>query len=93
MGYVPSFCTGCYRLGRTGADSWTWPNRATSKITATRTPPSTFMEYLMDYASPETRAIGEKLIEEAIGSMQGLAQERARMLVAKVRMGKHDMYC
>ncbi len=93
MGYVPSFCTGCYRLGRTGADFMDMAKPGDIKNHCNPNAVSTFMEYLMDYASPETRAIGEKLIEEAIGSMQGLAQERARMLVAKVRMGKHDMYC
>ena len=47
----------------------------------------------MDYASTETRAIGEKLIEETIASMDGIAQQRAIKLVNKVRQGQHDAYC
>ncbi len=54
---------------------------------------STFMEYLMDYASYETRLIGEDLIDDVIDSMDGIARERAVKLLEKVKKGKHDMYC
>ncbi len=93
MGYVPSFCTGCYRLGRTGADFMDMAKPGDIKAHCNPNAVSTFMEYLMDYASPETRIIGENLIQEAIASMEGIAQERAIMLVEKVKQGKHDMYC
>ena len=49
---------------------------------------STFMEYLMDYASYETRLIGENLIEDVIDSMHGIARERAINLLEKVKKGK-----
>ncbi|MDX9883849.1 MAG: [FeFe] hydrogenase H-cluster radical SAM maturase HydG [Prolixibacteraceae bacterium] len=93
MGYVPSFCTGCYRLGRTGADFMDMAKPGDIKAHCNPNAVSTFMEYLMDYASPETRAIGEKLIEETIASMEGVARQRATKLVEKVRQGKHDVYC
>ncbi len=93
MGYVPSFCTGCYRLGRTGADFMDMAKPGDIKAHCNPNAVSTFMEYLMDYASPETRAIGEKLIEETIASMDGIAQQRAIKLVNKVRQGQHDAYC
>lgn len=93
MGYVPSFCTGCYRLGRTGADFMDMAKPGDIKAHCNPNAVSTFMEYLMDYASPETREIGEKLITETIASMSGIAQQRAIKLVEKVRQGKHDMYC
>ena len=93
MGYVPSFCTGCYRLGRTGADFMDMAKPGDIKAHCNPNAVSTFMEYLMDYASPETLVIGENLIQEAIASMEGIAQERAIKLVEKVRQGKHDMYC
>lgn len=93
MGYVPSFCTGCYRLGRTGADFMDMAKPGDIKAHCNPNAVSTFMEYLMDFASPETREVGEKLINETIASMQGVAQQRAIKLVEKVRQGKHDMYC
>ncbi len=93
MGYVPSFCTGCYRLGRTGADFMDMAKPGDIKAHCNPNAVSTFMEYLMDFASPETREVGEKLINETIASMSGVAQQRAIKLVEKVRQGKHDMYC
>mgnify|MGYP003814481393 CR=1 FL=1 len=93
MGYIPSFCTGCYRLGRTGTDFMDMAKPGDIKTHCNPNAVSTFMEYLMDYASPETRQVGEELIEKAIASMEGIAQQRAVSLVGKVKQGKHDVYC
>ncbi len=93
MGYIPSFCTGCYRLGRTGRDFMDMAKPGDIKNHCNPNAISTFMEYLMDYASYETRLIGEDLIDDVIGSMEGIARERAVMLLDKVKKGNHDMYC
>ena len=93
MGYIPSFCTGCYRLGRTGQDFMDRAKPGDIKNHCNPNAVSTFMEYLMDYASYETRLIGENLIEDVISSMHGLARERAITLLEKVKNGNHDMYC
>jgi 2-iminoacetate synthase len=93
MGYIPSFCTGCYRLGRTGQDFMDRAKPGDIKNHCNPNAVSTFQEYLMDYASYETRLIGEDLIEDVINSMSGIARERAVMLLEKVKKGQHDMYC
>ncbi|MDP2890831.1 MAG: [FeFe] hydrogenase H-cluster radical SAM maturase HydG [Bacteroidota bacterium] len=93
MGYIPSFCTGCYRLGRTGQDFMDRAKPGDIKNHCGPNAVSTFMEYLMDYASYETRLIGEDLIDDIIDSMEGIARERAVNLLEKVKKGKHDMYC
>jgi 2-iminoacetate synthase len=93
MGYIPSFCTGCYRLGRTGQDFMDRAKPGDIKNHCNPNAVSTFQEYLMDYASYETRLIGEGLIENVINSMSGVARERAIMLLEKVKKGNHDMYC
>ncbi len=93
MGYIPSFCTGCYRLGRTGQDFMDRAKPGDIKNHCGPNAISTFMEYLMDYASYETRLIGEDLIEDVINSMEGVARERAILLLEKVKKGQHDMYC
>jgi 2-iminoacetate synthase len=93
MGYIPSFCTGCYRLGRTGQDFMDRAKPGDIKNHCGPNAISTFMEYLMDYASYETRLIGEDLIDDVIDEMDGIARERAVMLLEKVKKGKHDMYC
>ena len=93
MGYIPSFCTGCYRLGRTGQDFMDRAKPGDIKNHCNPNAVSTFMEYLMDYASYETRLIGEDLIADIINEMSGIARERAILLLEKVKKGKHDMYC
>jgi 2-iminoacetate synthase len=93
MGYIPSFCTGCYRLGRTGQDFMDRAKPGDIKNHCGPNAISTFMEYLMDYASYETRLIGEDLIDDTINSMDGIARERAVKLLDKVKKGNHDMYC
>lgn len=63
LGYIPSFCTACYRAGRTGDR---FMELCKSKQIQNCCHPNALMtlkEYLVDYASEETRAIGEKLIE------------------------------
>ncbi len=93
MGYIPSFCTGCYRLGRTGQDFMDRAKPGDIKNHCNPNAISTFKEYLMDYASYETRLIGEDLIDDTINSMEGIARERAISLLEKVKKGNHDMYC
>jgi 2-iminoacetate synthase len=93
MGYIPSFCTGCYRLGRTGQDFMDRAKPGDIKNHCNPNAVSTFMEYLMDYASYETKLIGEDLIDDVINSMHGVARERAIILLDKVKKGKHDIYC
>lgn len=93
MGYIPSFCTGCYRLGRTGQDFMDRAKPGDIKNHCNPNAVSTFQEYLMDYASYETRLIGEGLIEDAINSMHGIARERAIVLLERVKKGQHDAYC
>ncbi len=93
LGYIPSFCTGCYRLGRTGADFMDLAKPGDIKMHCEPNALSTYQEYLNDYASPETRATGEKLIDDVITGMHPDAARRARNLVERVRAGGHDVYC
>ncbi len=65
-GYIPSFCTACYRLGRTGEHFMEFAVPGFIKRFCTPNALTTLMEYLVDYASPETRAVGEQLIESEL---------------------------
>ena len=93
MGYIPSFCTGCYRLGRTGADFMDMAKPGLIKSHCDPNGVSTFMEYLLDYASPQTRKEGLALIDKILPTMPPLARERAENLAAQVKAGKRDVYC
>jgi len=93
LGYIPSFCTGCYRLGRTGADFMDMAKPGEIKSHCGPNAVSTFAEYLLDYASPVTREAGFQLIDKVIGDMTGVAKERSERLLKQVKEGKRDVYC
>lgn len=69
-GYIPSFCTACYRLGRTGEHFMEFAIPGFIKRFCTPNALSTLTEYLVDYASEETRTVGEKLVAEELTKME-----------------------
>jgi len=93
LGYIPSFCTACYRLGRTGADFMDLAKPGAIKDHCDPNAMSTFMEYLMDYASPQTRQEGETAIETILPQMGEKQEKMARKMVEKVKTGKRDVFC
>jgi 2-iminoacetate synthase len=68
-GYIPSFCTACYRLGRTGEEFMEFAIPGFIEQLCTPNAISTLTEYLEDYASPATRKIGEKLVQQELAKM------------------------
>ncbi|HGJ66197.1 TPA: [FeFe] hydrogenase H-cluster radical SAM maturase HydG [bacterium] len=93
MGYIPSFCTACYRLGRTGVDFMDMAKPGLIKEHCTPNALSTFMEYLLDYASEKTRQMGLKLIDANIEVMDPLTGNKSRKMLEKIKNGKRDVYC
>jgi 2-iminoacetate synthase len=92
MGFTPSFCTACYRLGRTGSDFMDIAKPGSIKYHCEPNALSTFTEYLEDYASPETQAVGEQHMLTHIAQMDARQQRIARPMIAAVRSGKRDVY-
>lgn len=66
LGYIPSFCTACYREGRTGDRFMGLCKSGQIQNCCHPNALMTLKEYLMDYASEDTRKIGLKLIEKEI---------------------------
>lgn len=66
QGKIPSFCTACYREGRTGDRFMSFCKSGQIQNFCQPNALITLKEFLMDYASEETRAVGEKLIEKEI---------------------------
>lgn len=93
MGYIPSFCTACYRLGRTGQDFMDLAKPGDIKLHCAPNALSSFKEYLQNFAKPETAEIGDRLIKETIAGMSGIAKQRAEKLVERVIAGRDDVYC
>ena len=88
--HIPSFCTACYREGRTGDRFMSLCKSGKISLCCTPNALMTLKEYLMDYASPETREIGEALIARSItdipeGRTREIAQERLKAIEGGAR--------
>jgi 2-iminoacetate synthase len=93
LGYIPSFCTGCYRLGRTGQDFMDMAKPGLIKQHCDPNALSTFLEYLLDYGSQQTVVAGETLISEALEKMNEPTRLRSEEMLTKVRSGRRDVFC
>ena len=91
LGYVPSFCTACYREGRTGDRFMSLCKAGQIHNCCLPNALMTLKEYLEDYASPETKAAGEKVIAE---QLQNIPNLRARAVVeqhlTEIEQGQRD---
>jgi len=79
-GHIPSFCTACYRLGRTGDRFMSLCK--TGQISNCCLPNAlmTLTEYLEDYASEETKKLGEEIVQK---ELLNIPKEKAREIAAK----------
>lgn len=66
LGYIPSFCTACYREGRTGDRFMSLCKSGQIQNCCHPNALMTLEEYLVDYASDDTRNVGQKLIEQEL---------------------------
>ena len=80
LGYIPSFCTACYREGRTGDRFMALCKSQQIQNCCHPNALLTLKEYLMDYASPETKKIGDALIEREI---ENVPNPKARETLVK----------
>lgn len=91
LGYIPSFCTACYREGRTGDRFMSLCKSGQIQNCCHPNALMTLKEYLMDYASEDTKALGEKLIE---AELLNIPREKTREICAdhlkKIEEGIRD---
>jgi 2-iminoacetate synthase len=92
-GFVPSYCTACYRQGRTGDRFMALAKSGEIQNVCLPNALLTFKEYLLDYADEQTRVLGEKLISR---SLDDIPQENIRAATAErlkdIEAGKRDLY-
>lgn len=92
LGYIPSFCTACYRAGRTGERFMKICKSGKIQDCCTPNAILTLKEYLLDYASESTRALGEKLIEKEVAKLENPALQKAvREDLVKLEDGTRDL--
>lgn len=91
--YIPSFCTGCYRKGRVGQDFMDLAKPGLIKQYCLPNAMFTFTEYLEDFASPETKEKGLRLIEKLVGEVEKKPlQEKISGNISSIRNGQRDIY-
>ncbi len=92
-GHLPSFCTACYRNGRTGDRFMAVAKSGEIQNLCQPNAILTLKEYLIDFASPATKEIGEKVIAEHLKQIpnQKLRKVTEQRLV-EIEDGKRDLY-
>ena len=87
MGHIPSFCTACYREGRTGDRFMKLVKSGQIANCCLPNALMTLKEYLEDYASPETKEKGERLIRE---QLEEIPSDKVRAVVEKHLAELHE---
>ncbi|MCX7653476.1 MAG: [FeFe] hydrogenase H-cluster radical SAM maturase HydG [Fervidobacterium sp.] len=88
-GYIPSFCTACYRMGRTGEHFMEFAIPGFVKRFCTPNALFTLKEYLNDYASEQTKTLGNKLIQEEIEKINN--KELVIKYLERIERGERDV--
>lgn len=91
LNHIPSFCTACYREGRTGDRFMTLLKNGQISNCCLPNALMTLKEYLKDYASPATRAKGEAMIKRLLADIPNpRAREKASEYLCRIDAGERD---
>jgi len=92
-GYIPSYCTACYRSQRTGDRFMALAKTGEIQNVCQPNAILTFKEYLLDYASPATREVGEQTIQRHLLEIKSPAvREKTIERLHQIEAGKRDLY-
>lgn len=93
QGFIPSFCTGCYRLGRVGQDFMDQAKPGLIKIYCQPNGLTTLREYLNDYADDDTKKLGNELIEKELDLIPNESvKEKTKEFIDRIDNGERDLY-
>jgi len=91
--YIPSFCTACYRLNRTGEHFMEFSVPGFIKRFCTPNALLTLTEYLVDYASPEIQVKGYRLIDKTLNDISGHQNiDEVKRRIERIKAGERDLY-
>jgi len=90
--YLPSFCTSCYRMGRTGEHFMEFSVPGFIKRFCTPNAILTLSEYICDYANEDVAEKGWKVIEKNIQKLEPGVMQKTREKIEKIRNGERDLY-
>jgi 2-iminoacetate synthase len=90
--YLPSFCTSCYRMGRTGEHFMEFSVPGFIKRFCTPNAILTLSEYICDYAQGETIDKGWKVIERNLEKLEPGVASKTREKIVLIKQGERDLY-
>lgn len=90
--YIPSFCTACYRTGRTGERFMSLAKHGEIHHMCGPNALLSLKEYLIDYAEGETRDEGERVLAECLEDMEPKLRRKTLELLARIEAGDRDQY-
>ncbi len=91
--YLPSFCTACYRLGRTGEHFMEFSVPGFIKRFCTPNAMLTLVEYLVDYAPESTADKGWRLIDDQLEKLNGTINVHdVKSRIERIKAGERDLY-
>lgn len=90
--YLPSFCTACYRKGRTGQHFMEFSVPGFIKNFCTPNALLTLAEYIVDYASPSTAEKGWKVISQNLEQMDETYHDKVKERIERIKAGERDLY-
>lgn len=92
LGYLPSFCTACYRSHRTGDRFMELAKSGNIGYFCTPNALATFQEYLNDFASEETKTIAGEFLKKEIEGIDSTSRKKVDKMIARVDSGERDVY-
>jgi 2-iminoacetate synthase len=90
--YLPSFCTSCYRMGRTGEHFMEFSVPGFIKRFCTPNAILTLSEYICDYAQGDTINKGWKVIEKNLEKLDASVASNTREKIERIKQGERDLY-
>jgi len=92
LGYMPSFCTACYRSQRTGDRFMELAKTGNIGKICVPNAMATFREYLNDFATEDTKKIGNDFLEQEISNINGTTRKKTEKMIERVNDGERDIY-
>lgn len=90
--YLPSFCTSCYRMGRTGEHFMEFSVPGFIKRFCTPNAILTLSEYLCDYATDEVAVKGWSVIEKNLSQLDPSVASNTLAKIERIKKGERDLY-
>lgn len=92
LGFLPSFCTACYRSSRTGDRFMELAKSGNIGKLCVPNAISTFDEYLIDYASDSTKKVGGDFVTKEMEKLDGVTKSKTLKMLERVESGERDVY-